>query len=163
MNALVKVNTKIVCILLLLITLGVFSGCSNLTKAAKTPSIKEIDEKIKQSVDISTLQVANYAKFKKLYGITRGEVEEFVLYRAPSNIKADEIAIIKVKDANQVNSIKEKILKRADKQAASFRDYLPDEYYLIQNKVLTVNNNYILFAVSKDSEKISSVFEKCFE
>ncbi|WP_238455604.1 DUF4358 domain-containing protein [Desulfolucanica intricata] len=142
---------------------GVLSGCSALSKAGtKNPPVKEIEEKIKQAVDISNLKAGNYVKLKQLYGISRGEIEEFVLYRAPSNIKADEILLIKVKDASSVNGVKEKILKRAEKQAASFRDYLPEEYFLIEKKEILVKNNYILFAISKDAQKIANVFEECF-
>jgi len=161
----VKLNKKtIVSIFLFILTMGFLSGCSSLSKAeTKNPTVSEINEKIKQSVDISTLKSGNFVKLKNLYGISKGEIEEFVLYRAPSNIKADEIVIIKVKDSNHVNNVKEKILKRASKQAISFKDYIPDEYYLIEKKQIKVNKNYILFAISKDAEKISNAFDECFE
>lgn len=152
----------IITTLLIILTLSV-AGC-NLTKTKlKNPSISEINEKISQAVDLSTLKVGNYAKFRKLYAIQKGDMEDFVLYRAPSNIKADEIVIIKVKASNQVNNVKEKVLKRVDKQAASFIDYLPDEYFLIEKKVLKVKNNYILLAISKDAEKIAKEFEESFK
>ena len=161
----VKLNKKtIVSIFLFILTMGFLSGCSSLSKAeTKNPTVSEINEKIKQSVDISTLKAGNFVKLKNLYGISKGEIEEFVLYRAPSNIKADEIVIIKVKDSNHVNNVKEKILKRASKQAISFKDYIPDEYYLIEKKEIKVNKNYILFAISKDVEKISNAFDECFK
>ena len=164
MSGSIKLYKKtIVSLLLFLLAIGILSGCSSLSKAeTKNPTISEINEKIIQAVDISNLKAGNFVKLKDLYGISKGEIEEFIFYRALSNIKADEILIIKAKDSNNVNSIKDKILKRVDKKAVSFKDYIPDEYYLIEKKVIKVKKNYILFVISKDAEKITYAFDECF-
>lgn len=151
-----KTRKALVIMLLVLFLLG---GCGQ--DKLQNPTVQSIADKVKQSVDLSSLKAADYPKLKKLYGISRAELEDFVLYRAPSNIKADEIAIIKVKDPKYIDEVKEKVLKRADRQATSFRDYLPKEYFLIEKKIIKVKGNYILFAVSKDAEKIADVFEDC--
>lgn len=152
-------NKKVFAMLLLVLCLLWCWGCSK--EKMKNPAVKDIDSKVKQAVDLSSLKVADYPKLKKLYGISRAEIEDFVFYRAPSNIKADEIAIIKVKEPKYIAAVKEKILKRAEKQATSFRDYVPEEYFLIEKKIIRVKGNYILFAVSKDAEKIADVFDEC--
>lgn len=139
----------------------ILSGCAG--KTAKNPSVKEIDEKIKQTVDVSSMRQGDESKLKKLYDINADEVEEFVLYMAPSNIKADEITVIKVKDANNVSAIKDKIAARIQKQGESFKDYLPEEYYLIENHVLDCQGNYVILAVSKDAEKIHEAFNGFFK
>jgi len=149
---------------MVLLVVAMLAGCASMSqKEIKNPSVYEIDVMIKQSVDISTLEEAEYVKLKKLYGISKSEIDEFVFYRAPSNVKAEEILIIKVKDANQVENVKEKIDKRIARQAASFKDYLPSEYFLIEKSVIKVNNNYILLAVSKDSSKIALTFSESFK
>jgi hypothetical protein len=148
----------------LLLLVIVLAGCANLSqKEIKNPSVKEIDAMIKQSVDISSLEVMEYVKLKKLYGISKTEIDDFVFYRAPSNVKAEEILIIKVKDGTQVESVKEKIDKRIARQAASFKDYLPNEYYLIEKSVVEVYNNYILLAVSNEALKIKLAFSESFK
>ncbi|GAB6181931.1 hypothetical protein JCM14036_32500 [Desulfotomaculum defluvii] len=150
-------NKKILVGLLLLICiLGAF-GCGK--EKLSNPTVQDINDKVNQGVDLSNLVVADYPKLKKLYGISRAEIEDFVLYRAPSNIKADELAIIKVKDPKYIDGVKEKVLQRAARQATSFRDYVPEEYYLIEKKIVKVKGNYILFAVSKDAKKIAELFE----
>lgn len=139
-------------------------GCSPLKKAeVKNPTVNDIKVKIKDSVDISTMKEADAAKLKKLYNISSDEVEEFVLLTAPSNIKADEIAIIKLKDSKSISDIKDKISKRIDAQATRFKDYLPDEYFIIQKNIVKVKGNYILFVISKDEVKISDIFDECFK
>lgn len=159
-----KTNLKIVVMMtvLLVFALSTAAGCSSPKPAVKNPSVQEISEEIKQAVDISGMREGDRGQLEKLYGIDADELEGFALYTAPSNIKADEIAVLKASDPGNVESIKNKISKRLENKADSFRDYLPEEYFLIEKHVLKTHGNYILFVVSKDAEKIESVFSNIF-
>lgn len=165
MRGLKKVTRKLSVIsLLFFILLITLSGCnSSKSSTAKVPSIAEIIQKIKQATDISSMRIADAAGLKKLYDINSTELDDFALFTAPSNIKSDEIAIFKVKDSSNIESIKDKVTKRIDKQAKSFSGYLPDEYYLIQHNIVKVNGNYVIFVISKDAEKVSNAFDEAFK
>ncbi|SHK49991.1 DUF4358 domain-containing protein [Desulforamulus aeronauticus] len=156
------IKKGIVSLLLFLWPLSILYGCTAAKVPTKNPSFNEIMGKIGKTVDLSTLKEGNFAKLKRLYGISRGEIEEFAFYQAPSNIKADEIVLIKVKQTEDTEKVKEKLLKRVEKQAANFKDYLPEEYYLIEKNVLKVQNNYLLLVISPEAEKISEAFDQCF-
>ncbi len=156
------IKKGIVSLLLFLWPLSILCGCTAAKVPTKNPSFNEIMDEIRKTVDLSTLKEGNFAKLKRLYGISRGEIEEFVFYRAPSNIKADEIVLIKVKQTEDTEKVKEKLLKRVEKQAASFKGYLPEEYYLIEKNVVKVQNNYLLLVISPEAEKISEAFDQCF-
>lgn len=162
MLPLVFVKKGMACLIILVFTLGVLVGCTNNKGAIKNPSFNEIVDNIKKVVDLSTLKEGNYARLKRSYGIAREDIEEFVLYRAPSNIKADEILLIKVKQPEAVSKVKEQVEQRVAKQAASFKDYLPEEYYLIEKRVVKVQGSYILLVISQDAEQIAQAFEECF-
>lgn len=154
-----KTSSLSIFLFVIILTISL-AGCSS----SKTPTIDQITQKVKQSSsDLSNMRVGDSAALKKLYNIDSTELDGFSLFTAPSNIKADEIAILKVKDANSISDIKDKIMKRVDKQSKSFSGYLPDEYYLIQHNILKVNGNYVIFAISKDAEKISSAFDETFK
>ncbi len=99
-------------------------------------------------------------KLQRLYNILPEEVESSILYIASTNIKADEIAVIKAKDVNNLAEIKEKISKRVEDKAKSFQSYLPDEYYLIENHVLKTKGNFVLLAISEDADKIEQAFDE---
>lgn len=154
----------ILLILSLIMAVGIFSGCGKTEKPqGKNPSVKDISEKIKASTDLSNMKVGDENKLKKIYDIGSDEVAEFALFTAPSNLKADEIAILKLKDEKSLSTIKAKIEKRIEAQSKAFKDYLPDEYFLIEKRVLKTKDNYILFVISKDVDKISSAFDECFK
>ncbi|EJR57476.1 hypothetical protein IIO_05003 [Bacillus cereus VD115] len=150
----------VISIIVCMITLGALSGCFEKKENVNNLSATEIREKIKQVANLEEMKEGDSKKLQKLYNINTDEIESFVLYTAPTNIKADEIATIKVKDMKNVKNIKEKILSRIEKKSKSFKDYLPDEYFLIEKHVLKTKDNYILLAISKDADKIEKTFDK---
>lgn len=151
---------KIAGLLILVLALGLLVGCTGKAQA-KNPPFHEVKDKLTKAVDLATFKEGNYAKLKRYYGIARGDIEDFVLYRAPSNIKADEILLIKVKP-EAVSKVQQQIEQRVAKQAASFKDYLPEEYYLIEKRVVKVQGSYLLLAISKDAAQIARAFAECF-
>ncbi|KGM96897.1 hypothetical protein Z968_05235 [Clostridium novyi A str. 4552] len=156
-----NLKKTVVVLFTLIFSTSVLLACSKDTK--KDVSTKDIGEKISQSTDLSKMKQGDNSKLEKLYKIKPGEVEEFVLYTAPSNIKADEIAVIKVKGSSKIEDVKGKIEKRIKKQTASFKDYLPEEYALMEKHVLKEKGNYIIFVVSKDVDKIEKAIDESFK
>lgn len=139
------------------IILVVLSGCSG---KQTNPSATEIGEQIGHTTNLEEMKEGDHKKLQKLYHINTDEVESFVLYTAPTNIKADEIAVIKAKDVKNVDNMKEKISNRIEKKSKSFKDYLPEEHFLIEKHVLKTKDSCILLAISKDSEEIEKAFDK---
>lgn len=152
----------ILSLLALICSVGILAGCSK-EEEVKNISVDQINKTIEETVDISQMRTGDMDKLKKLYDIKEDEVEEFVLYTAPTNIKADELAIIKVKKSESIENIKNNISKRVEKKGNSFKDYLPEEYYLIENHILTTKGNYIFFVISDKAEDIENAFNKSFE
>ncbi|GAA0121005.1 MAG: DUF4358 domain-containing protein [Clostridium argentinense] len=145
------------------ITIGALTGCSSKKEEAKNISAVEIGEQIKATVKLDDMKEGDNIKLEKLYDIKADDVENFVLYTASTNLKADEIAVIKAKDSNNVEDIKEKLSKRVEEQGKSFKDYLPEEYFLIEKHVLKNKDNYILLAISKDADKIEASFDEALK
>ncbi|MBM7870998.1 hypothetical protein JOC70_002492 [Clostridium pascui] len=154
--------TLLTLLLLLIFSVGSLYGCSS-KKTTKNPSVDEIVTKVKGSTDISQMPELDAEKLKMLYDIDAADLEGFKVYIAPSNIKADELAVIKVKDAKKVDEVKNKVAKRVENQGASFKDYLPEEYSLIENHVLKTQGNYVFLTISKDAEKIEAAFNESFK
>lgn len=139
------------------------SACGTGKSKTAEVSVSQVIDKVKQSEDISKMQECNAEKLKKLYGIDSETLSGFALYTAASNIKADELLVIKVKDTKDIDAIKSKISERIEKQAQSFKDYLPDEYSIIEKHVLKDKGEFILFDISKDSDKVEASFDAVLE
>lgn len=142
--------------------LFVLTSCSPKKSTDANISIKEMDKKIKESIDMINMNLGDEEALKDLYDIDKDELEDFVLYTSSSNIKADELAILKVKDVEKVDEVKKNINRRIDEQTLKFQDYLPEEYYLIEKNILKSKDNYILFVVSEEAEDIEKIFDESF-
>lgn len=129
----------------------------------KDPSIKDIENSIQPYVDSEIMKKGDSKDLKKLYGINSKDIEDFILYIPQSNMKASEIIVIRLKSKDNKEEIKEKLEKRAKSQSNSFENYVPEEYDLIENKVLEEKGNYIFMAINKDSDKIKESFNKNFK
>ncbi len=92
----------------------------------------------------------------KDYNFTADEVEEFVSYQG-SGATSEEIVILKVKDKSNLNSIKDKINARIEERKEAFQSYLPKEVGKIDNNILRVEGNYVIFCVSNDSSKVNQI------
>jgi len=145
-----------------MILFGISIGCSGKKEDAKDVPVHTIEERIKQVASMENMEKGDMNRLKKLYHLDADEVQDFVLYTAESNAEANELAVIKVKQEKQAESVKEKITKRIEAQEVKLKDYRPEQYYLVEKHVLMVKGRYILFAVSKDAEKIESAFDKAF-
>jgi len=120
----------------------------------KNPKVSSIVGNIKNSTDLSLLNECDKSKLRKLYNINAGDLEEFRLYAPKTNMDANQILILKVKDQNQIEAIKENLENQISRQAASFKDYRPDQYDLIENYSLKAKGKYLFLVVSKDVDKI---------
>lgn len=158
-----KVNEKRL-ILLLAITVvfaAVMTGCSGKPERERSEvTIGELAQRLKQAVKLEELKQRDKETLKRLYRLGDDEVEDFVLYTAASNVKADEVAVIQAKDAAQAERVKQIVSKRIDAQTVKFKDYRPEEYGLIQKHVLKREGRFVLFAVSKDADRIEQVFDE---
>lgn len=139
---------------------SMLTGCSGKNESAMDVPVPIIEEKIKQAASVDNMEKGDSHRLKKLYRLDPSEVQDFVLYTAQSNVEANELAVIQLKQENQAEDVKAKIIKRIEAQEVKLKDYRPEQFYLVEKHVLKVKGRYILFAVSKDAEKIESAFDK---
>ncbi|NQX65945.1 DUF4358 domain-containing protein [Paenibacillus alba] len=146
-----------------ILVFSALAACSGKEEGESNLSAREVGKYIKQAVKLDNLKEEDAHKLDKLYQIKSEDIESFILYTAVTNMKADELTIIKVKDANQLESIQGKILKRIEAQEVKFKDYRPDEYFLVEKHVLKAKGNYIFFAVSAEAEHMENAFDEAFK
>lgn len=143
-----------------IVVISVLSGCSGKDeKTSEQLSVTEIGESIEQAVSLKEMKKQDLNKLQKLYKLDAGNVDDFILYTSTSNVKADELAVIKLKDERQAESVKENIEQRIEAQKMKFKDYRPDEFFLVDNHVLKSKGPFVFFAVSKEAASMEHVFD----
>lgn len=138
---------------------GILAGCTGDEKAPASLTAAEVGERILQAADLPGMKPGDQEKLQKLYHIEPSIVEDFILYTASSNVKAEELAVIQVKDANEVDHVLEKVQERIQTQSVKFKDYRPEEYYLLDKHILKAKGRFVLFAVSKEAGQMERAFD----
>jgi hypothetical protein len=128
---------------------GCLTGCSGRSKPKEVLSAAGLAERLEHAGSLSGMKQGDAEKLRKLYHIEASDVADFVLYTALSNVKADELAVIQVKNAGDAEGVMDQIRQRVETQSVKFKDYRPEEYYLLEKHVLKSNGPFIFFAVSK--------------
>lgn len=158
-NFKVRVFTLFMLSAILLVAL---SGCSSKDNIPN-PAVSEIGEKIAETVDLSDMKELDDNKLQKLYGINPDKIDEYWGLIPASNINAQEILVIKVKDPADIKQVEEKISERVNEQRESFKDYLPEQCFLIEQYVLKHKGNYVFLAISKDLNPVEDTFDSFFK
>lgn len=123
-------------------------------------SASAIAGEILKSQDFPDMVELNEKKTELFYSISKAVYEECAIFVC-ADTAAYEVAVIKAK-ANQASVVLQGIEARLLAQKDSFRDYMPEQYDLLENALLKANGDYILFVVADDSTQCEEIFDKYF-
>ncbi len=95
------------------------------------------------------------------YKLDISKIADYIIKIPMMNIRADEIAIVKVKDINDVNYIKNKFRERVTIIESTFKGYLQEQYELTKNPLIISKGKYVLLSISDRNDDIQNIFNNC--
>lgn len=101
------------------------------------------------------LQPASENIALKRLGVNAADVESSVAY-VSTNAVVDEFAIIKSTNTENVEAA---IRAHIDSQSATYASYAPDEVAKLDNAIVKVVDDYVIYVVSEDSTTAQSVVD----
>ncbi len=129
----------------------------------KDAEMDSLRKNLSQVIDDEQMDIGDSSKLRKLYYISKNEVEDFILYAPKSNMDANEVLVLKGKSEEVIQQLKVKVEGRIKKQSDSFNSYRPEEYDIISNRVLDIKGKYLILIISKDSATIEATINKEFK
>ena len=81
-----------------------------------------------------------------------------MIYTPTTNMHANEVLLIRLKDTRQADPVSAAIQERIESQRGIFQGYAPEEVGLLDNAVLDVQGNYILYIVDDNAAAVDEVF-----
>lgn len=145
-------------LILAAIVIITFIGLYNVLKI-KEPDMANLKTKLLESADLTNIVEGDAQRLRKLYYINKNNLEEFIFFAPKTNMDASEILILKAKSKEDLTELKEKVEARLEKSANSFESYKPDQYELIENKILKVRGNYLILVVSEKVLEIEKIID----
>ncbi len=152
--------TVVLCIIALLLA----ASCSG-SKDNKDIDLNEVMERISSSIVLPSddmMRLNSVDKLTDYYGIAADDVDSFAVQMNSSGVQQDEIAIIKAVDSKAAERVKEALQKRLDSKANQMKNYLPEQYEIIQKCSVQTKGYYVTLFISENANQMTQIFNSYF-
>ena len=128
----------------------------------KSPDMAAIKTTLAGAVQPLSMTAGDEKSLKKNYGIEGRDLADFVYYAPKSSMDASEVMILKLNQASEADRYLSLIEARKSKQIESFKNYRPEEAIILENSILRVTGEYIIFISSPEADDINGTLKQAF-
>ena len=140
------------------------AACSNDEPQTVEPTLTatEMVNEMLAKVEQPMMMEVTGEQVQEVYNIDPEKLEDYAIRIPMMNVKTNEIAILKVKDAADVSAVEEALKQRAQTVQQQFETYLPDQYENAKNYKLVTKGNYVLFVISDQADELVTEYDRFF-
>ena len=114
---------------------------------------------VTEQLDMTNMLEGDNKLIRRFYGLDPSAYEACILYYPTTNMMAEEVLIVKLKDVSQQETVRAAMEARIQTQKNTFEGYGVEQFQLLSsNAVIEVRGNYILFVVSETSAQALKAF-----
>lgn len=145
-----------------------FAACTNnntdggQTANEPSKSFGEMAEELSGEIEAATME-ADETILKDIYHLDLDKVEEAKAYMAMMNVHADDLVLVKAKSEEDAKAVEESLKQRNADSVETWKQYLPEQYELVQNYKLERKGNYVFYVVSEKADDLAKKFQSYFE
>ena len=120
---------------------------------------QEVAQAVTDVIDMENMQLADNQMVKRFYGLDPADYEGCVLYYPNTNMMAEEVLIVKLKDISQQQTVSDAIAARLQTQKNTFEGYGVEQFDLLTtHAVVELRGTYVLFVVSDHAAAARKAF-----
>ncbi len=124
-------------------------------ETAVTP--EKITSEIMDEIEIPSAVSKNIDSLGLYYDIDTALISDMSLYICGSGAYPDELAVFKLNNASDADTVKASIQKRLDSQISLYKDYTPDEMYKLEDAVLKSKGDYVYLLVCENNSRADEI------
>ena len=128
------------------------------TISGTNKSFEEVSGPLIRALEGTELVEVNGQGFRNFYGMDPAVLEGVMMFTNIFPLSAEEVLLIQVNHADQVNEVVQAIEERLATRRQSFGEAAPEEVQLIDNAQLTVRGDHIFLAVSPRATELRRIF-----
>ena len=118
-----------------------------------------VAQAVTQTLDMENMLPGDSKMIRRFYGLDPTAYEACILYYPTTNMMAEELLIVKLRDVSQQEAVKAAVEKRIQTQKNTFEGYGVEQFALLSNNaVVELRGNYVLFVVNADCAKARDAF-----
>lgn len=143
------------------LTALVLTGCGG-KSGGKEPAAQAVVEAVAAEVPfVDTMSYVDDRQFYNLYRLDQEKVADKSMY-VGTRASAEEITVVRMKDAADVQVVKDAMAERLEDQRLAFENYLPEEMTKIKGAQIYIHGAYVMLVVADDTSKAESAFNAQF-
>lgn len=147
--------------MVLLVSVMCIFSCGNKTNTDDRDfAVSDFTDKLGN--DLENLKEGTEEDLKRIYDISKEDVEEFKLYVSPDGNLHDQLLVVKAKSEEDLEGLKNKIEAAKDKAVEDLGDAGEDVKGRIENSKVYTKGRYLVYSISDDGENIKNSFEEMF-
>ena len=144
-------------IVAVVLSLGLGGGSNSVSKADP----RDVAAAVTAEIDMSQMLEGDNQLIKRFYGLDPAAYEACILYYPTTNMMAEEVLIVKLRDVSQQEAVRKAAEKRIETQKTTFEGYGVEQFEMLTtNAVIEVRGNYVLFVVNANSAQAKKAFLK---
>lgn len=128
--------------------------------SGSTKAFSEVAKGVEASLDTKNLEKQDSQALKRYYGLNSADYDGVLFYSASSSMSAEEVLMIKVKNDDQIQGVRDAINTRIANRKNDFDGYAPKQVQLLDSAQLKVRGDYIFLAVAPKADEYLSAFSK---
>ncbi len=143
---------------LLILVLAGFIFLQLHTNRESSADFSSVQKAVLAASDTEAMVESDNMMFKRLYGLDAWDYEAIMLYTPATNMGAEELLLVKLKDLSQQEAVVTAMETRLETQVGIFEGYGVEQTAMLKKAVLEVQGNYILLVVSADPSPVKQAF-----
>ena len=129
----------------------------------KEPAAVDVVQAVAQGLTFKdTMMTVDQDVFYNFYDIDAQKVADVSMYTSSSRATAEEVTVIRMKDAADIQLAQDAIAARIEDQKRSYESYMPDEMPKINNAAVYTHGSYAILVVADDTSGAEKTFEAQF-
>ena len=135
--------------------LVLFAGRDKISHA----QLPDVERAVLDSVTLHNVTEGSDSMIKRLYGLDPADYEAIRLYYPASNMDAEELLLIRLRDVEQQKTVREAIENRLATQKKSFDGYGIEQFALLSDHAeIVTRGNYVMFVVNEKNADAVQAF-----
>ena len=118
----------------------------------------QVSASVTGAAELSDTIEGNNQMVKRLYGLDPAEYDGVLLYYPTTNMGAQELLLVKLKDVSQQEAVAAAVENRVTTQKNSFEGYGVEQFDMLERSITEVRGNYVLLIVAKDPDPVRAAF-----
>lgn len=126
------------------------------TPQKSTP--EQIVEEIQRECTMPEMKEVSEDQLSSLYSIRKEDVAYFSALVATDSLSKDEVIVIEAMDEGEACTIRDRLQEHYDAVLEESKEYLPDEYTIVEKCSVVKDGIYVRLFISEDADKMNEIY-----